>query len=250
MLDAEGEDRFLDLAFDRDFVGEQEVLGDLLGDGGSADRAAALAPVAQVHDQRARDAGGIDAGMGEEVLVLGREERLDHALGHGVDGHEDALLGRVFGEQPPVARVDAGHHRRLVDRELAVIGQPPAEIVEAGHADRAAAEGDEEHQAEERGQGADHEHSALGAKAVAAVGTIVARSDARWARAARKSGSNRRDFAPESGMDIGSRAARGKRAMKRATDSAGDKLTPGAHRTSTGQNRPNALIRLETPRFV
>ena len=61
--------------------------------------------------------------MGVEGLVLGGEEGVDHALGDGADGHEDALLDRIFGQQPPVARQHAGHHRRIVFGELGIVRQ-------------------------------------------------------------------------------------------------------------------------------
>src|SRR3546814_1492023 len=74
LLDAEGEDGLLDLALDRDLVGQQEVLGHLLGDGGGADGAAVGAEVGDVGDHRTRHRNGVDARMVVEVLVLGREE--------------------------------------------------------------------------------------------------------------------------------------------------------------------------------
>ena len=46
LLDAEREDRFLDLAVERLLVGEQEVLGDLLGDGRGAAADAARCRIA------------------------------------------------------------------------------------------------------------------------------------------------------------------------------------------------------------
>ena len=54
----------------------------------------------------------------------------------------------MLGEQPPVARVNAGHHRRLVGRKLIVIGQVPA-VVEEHESDGTAGEGGEEHEAAE-----------------------------------------------------------------------------------------------------
>ena len=79
---------------------------------------------------------GIDAGMGIEIPVLGGEEGVDHQRRHRLDRHEDALLGRVFGQQPAVAGMDAGDDRRLVIGELLVIRQVAAEIPdrEPGHA--------------------------------------------------------------------------------------------------------------------
>ena len=51
-LDAQRQQRFLDLALERHLVGQQEVLGDLLGDGRGALRAAAAAEVLRVEQAR------------------------------------------------------------------------------------------------------------------------------------------------------------------------------------------------------
>src|SRR3546814_17015909 len=75
VLDAPGEEGFLDLAGVAQFVGQQQVLRHLLGDGRSADRAAAAG---EVGDDGAQDARIVDAAMLEEGAVLGGEERLDH----------------------------------------------------------------------------------------------------------------------------------------------------------------------------
>jgi hypothetical protein len=74
LLDAEGQDRFLDLALVGLVLGEQEVLRHLLGDRRRALARAGL----QIVDHGAEEAGHVDAGMLVEILVLGREEgRLD-----------------------------------------------------------------------------------------------------------------------------------------------------------------------------
>src|SRR5690606_33564174 len=82
-----------------------------------------------------------DAGVIVEVLVLGGEEGAHHAPRNGLDRHEDALLGRVLGDQPAVTSVHPGDRRRLVVGELAVLGQAAAVVIEeiehaAGAGDR------------------------------------------------------------------------------------------------------------------
>ncbi len=49
-------------------------------------------------------------------------------FGIAADRHEHPPLGRVFGEQPAVAGVDARHDRRLVMRQLLVIRQVTPKI--------------------------------------------------------------------------------------------------------------------------
>ena len=67
-LNAEGEQRLLDLALERAFVGQEKVLGDLLRDRrGALDVLVAL----HEHEGRAQDAFRIDAGVMVEILVFG-----------------------------------------------------------------------------------------------------------------------------------------------------------------------------------
>jgi len=58
-----------------------------------------------------------------EILVLGRDEGLDDALGNGGDRHVDAPLAGELGNQSAVIGVDASHHRRLVFGEHFVVRQ-------------------------------------------------------------------------------------------------------------------------------
>ncbi len=88
-----------------------------------------------------------------EILVLGRDEGLDDALGNGRDGHVDASLAGELGNQGAVIGVDAGHHRRLVFGEHFVVRQLLRNLPQ--HEGGSAGDGDErnhaggEHEAEE-----------------------------------------------------------------------------------------------------
>ena len=64
-------------------------------------------------DERARDAEEVDAGMRIEILVLGRQERLDNALGDRVHGHEDTPFLGILGDEGAVARMIADYRNRL-----------------------------------------------------------------------------------------------------------------------------------------
>ena len=61
--------------------------------------------------------------MAVEILVLGRNERLDHFRRHGIDGNEGAVLTGIFGDQRAVSGVHAAHHRRLVIGQLRIVRQ-------------------------------------------------------------------------------------------------------------------------------
>ncbi len=129
-LDPRCEQNLLDLAFDRNLVRQQHVLGDLLGDRRGADGTAVRAKPAHIGDRGAHDRDRVDAVMAVEVLVLGGKEGVDDGFWDRLDRHEDPSLGRVFGQEPAVAPVNSGHDRRLIMRELLVIGQVTTEIPE------------------------------------------------------------------------------------------------------------------------
>ena len=119
-LDPEREKRLPDLALERPLVGQEKILGDLLGDGrGALDALAAL----REHEQGAQDAFGIDAGMGVEILVLGGDEGLLDERRDGGDRQIEAPLARIFGDKRSVARMNTRHHRRLVVLESRIIRQ-------------------------------------------------------------------------------------------------------------------------------
>jgi len=119
-------------------VGQQKILGDLLGDGGSALRPAVGAEILGVDHRRARHAGEVDAAMLVEILVLGGEERVDDEFRDHLDRQiEPPFLG-ILTEQRAVGGVHAGHHRRFVILKLGIVGQILGEIPDpcrdAGHA--------------------------------------------------------------------------------------------------------------------
>ena len=74
-----------------------------------------------------------------EVLILCGEEGVDHKLRHRLDRNVQAPLARIFGDQRPVRRVYAGHHRRLVILQLRIVrqvfGKVPEQAGGRGHAD-------------------------------------------------------------------------------------------------------------------
>ena len=71
----------------------------------------------------ANDALGIDAVMGIEILVLGRDEGLLDQGGNCGGRQIEAPFAGIFGEQAAVGRVNARHDRRLIVLELGVVRQ-------------------------------------------------------------------------------------------------------------------------------
>ena len=127
-LDPHRQQGFLDLARKRYLVGQEEVLRHLLGDGGGALRPAVGAVILCIEDRGARHAGIVDAAMLVEVLVLGRQERVDDQLRNRLDRQiQPAFLG-IFAEQRAVGSVHARHHRRLVILKLRIVRQVLGEM--------------------------------------------------------------------------------------------------------------------------
>src|SRR5262249_16926821 len=56
-----------------------------------------------------------------EILVLGRDESVHHAVGNGVERNVDAALAGKLGDQIAVIGVNAGHHRWIVFGEHFVV---------------------------------------------------------------------------------------------------------------------------------
>ena len=139
-LDLHREQRFRDLAGERHLVREQEVLRHLLGDRRGALGTAAGAVILHEQDARAHHALKIEPAMLVEVLVLGRQERVNDPLRHCLDRQIQATLARIFGDQRPVGRMHPRHHRRLVILQLRVIRQVlrvmPHQTGDAGDADQ------------------------------------------------------------------------------------------------------------------
>ena len=117
------EQRFLDLAREGQLVREQEVLRDLLGDGGGALRATPAAVLLHVQHPGARDAGEIDAAVLVEILVLGSDEGVDDEFGYRLNGDIEPPLARIFGQQRAVRGVHARHDRRLIVLQLGIVRQ-------------------------------------------------------------------------------------------------------------------------------
>ena len=122
-LDLHRQQRFLDLARERHLVGEQEVLGDLLGDGGGALRAPPAAVLLHEQHRGARDAGEVDPAVLVVILVFRRDEGAGDELGHGLDRNVEPPLARIFGEQRSVGGVHPRHDRGLVVLELGIVGK-------------------------------------------------------------------------------------------------------------------------------
>ncbi len=134
LLDAQAQQGLLDLAIERAFVGQKEVLRHLLGDGRGALYVARA--LGKDHDG-AHHAFRVDAVMGVEILVLGRDEGVLHQIGDGVGRQVKPALMGIFREDRSVAGMNAGHDRRVVILELRIVRQVLRIDVDQ-HADRRA----------------------------------------------------------------------------------------------------------------
>ena len=123
LLDPQGQDHLLELALVGQLVAHEEVLGDLLRDGGGPLGPPIAVQTLEVAERRPGDPDNVDPRMVVEILVLGRDERLLDPIGDGLGRDEDPVLPRILGQQAAIAGMDAGGGRRLVGRQLPMVGQ-------------------------------------------------------------------------------------------------------------------------------
>ena len=137
MLQPDREDRLLDLAGDRALLGQEQVLGELLGDGRAALHPPPFHHIAQ---HRAADAQGIDAPMGIEAMILDGDEGLGQIGGQIPDMDRGAAgvaaigeQGAVIGENGDVGRT-LGHGELVDGRQLpGMPGDKRAQTDDAPH---------------------------------------------------------------------------------------------------------------------
>src|SRR5271157_3706330 len=100
--------------------------------------------------------------MTVEVFVLGREKGIDDPFWDRLDRHQDAPLDRVFGQQTTIPRVNAGHDRRLIMRELLVVRQLAVDLRDRDADDSATGDRNEDHVAEQEPAEGDHDRMVRG----------------------------------------------------------------------------------------
>ena len=132
-LQPDREERFLDLALDGALVGEEQVLGKLLGERRAALRHAAGAHVGQ---QRAEGAGDVDAEMLVEAAVFGRERRLDQRVGELLERDRIVVLDAAAADFVAEA-VEEGHRQLGLLQPVVVGGLAERRLRQRQHHDEA-----------------------------------------------------------------------------------------------------------------
>ena len=129
ILHAPRDDGFFHLAFDPLITRKQHVLCHLLCDGRPALQVAAAARQLDLRriDGAAQDTEIIEAGMIEELLVLGGDEGLDNVVRNGLDGHEDTVFVGKFGDERAVPGMHPRGDRRLIVGKALMRRQVPGE---------------------------------------------------------------------------------------------------------------------------
>jgi len=116
-FDAPREDHFLELAGDRIFVADQDVLGDLLGNRGTAASASAGPELGRIVDHGPGQPGVINPAVAPEALVLGREEGVDDGLGEIDEAQLHTPFAGVGVDDLAIHAADHGGQRRLVRQQ-------------------------------------------------------------------------------------------------------------------------------------
>ncbi len=110
LLDLDGEEGLLDLPLPGLLVIEEQLAGQLLGEGAGAGQP----PLDDVFDRRHHDPRHDDAEVAIEIGVLGREDGLAQPRRDVLVLDHDPALRRELADDPPVGRVDAGDRVRRV----------------------------------------------------------------------------------------------------------------------------------------
>jgi hypothetical protein len=122
LLQAVGENGVLQLAADGGVVGQEDVLGHLLGDGGAAFQPAPTNGVEQVLGHGAHNAAGVHAAVLEEAVVLGRQEGLGQLGRDVVIGDEDPALAAELADQGAVPGIGPRGGGRAVVHQVPGVG--------------------------------------------------------------------------------------------------------------------------------
>ena len=123
MLDAARDEHLLELARDRIFVTDQDVLGHLLRDRRAAPGALARVELDRVINHRLAQADVIDPAMRPEVLVLRRQKGIDQGLGKIDEAQLHPPLARIAVNDAPVRAAYHRRQRRLIVDEPIRRGQ-------------------------------------------------------------------------------------------------------------------------------
>ena len=63
-----------------------------------------------------------------KVFVLSGQESVDDPFWDRLYWHKNTMLGGEFGQQSAIPGMNAGHYRRLIMRELLVVGRLAVEL--------------------------------------------------------------------------------------------------------------------------
>ena len=153
LFDLPGQQRFVDLALQGLFAGQEEVARHLLRDG----RGALARAAGQVVQRGAHDADVVDAAMLVEAVVLDRQHRLFHDLRDVLDAHQVAPLLAEFADQHVVGGKDPQRNLRPVvgqriERRQVRIGHRQHEADQQRAAQRQAEQRADQAEADPNGQ--------------------------------------------------------------------------------------------------
>ncbi len=123
LLQAPGDQRLLELAAEGGVIGEEDILGHLLGDGRSALQAPSLDEAGHRPPQRPGDARRIHPLVAEKGAVLRSQEGQGQLWRNAVVGNKYPSLTAEFTDQGAIPGVGAGRGRGAIVGKVARIGQ-------------------------------------------------------------------------------------------------------------------------------
>ncbi len=115
------QDRLFDFAVNRDFIGQQKIFCNLLGDRRSTDRPPPFAIIDDIGHNGPRQGAKINAKMIIKRFIFSRNKSVDQSWWDCLNRHEKPLFTRIFSQQRAVASMNAGHNRWFIIGELLIV---------------------------------------------------------------------------------------------------------------------------------
>ena len=122
-FDTERKNSFLNFPLVRNFVGQKEVLCDLLRNGRGPNRTAPGPQINHVGNSRTQDRCEINTRMSPKVLILGRDKGINNLVRDGGDRNKHTFFTGVFRNQCTIGGMDTCHDLRLIVFKLGIVRQ-------------------------------------------------------------------------------------------------------------------------------
>ena len=115
------QDCFFDFAINRNFIGKQEILCNLLGNGRGTNWSPPFAIIDNIGHNCPRQSAQVNAKMIVKRFVFSRNKSVDHSERDCLNWHKKPLLTGILSQQRAVASMNAGDNRRFIIGKLLIV---------------------------------------------------------------------------------------------------------------------------------